>query len=81
MTNNALKRKHLPKKSKHWKCNIVMHISDAEVAYAMNDVKSLTEFFDGLMNDIIDRYTEYMNNNRPEWWDGYGYIKEDRPII
>lgn len=68
MTNNALKRKHIPKKSRHWKLIIDVHISDEELEYAFEDVKATSELINSLMNNVIDRYTEHMNNNRPEWW-------------
>ena len=69
MTNNALKRKHLPKRSRHWKLILYTHISDKELEYAFEDVKLLTELFNRLMNDVIDRQTEYINKHRPEWWE------------
>lgn len=68
MTNNALKRKHIPKKSRHWKLIIVVHISDKELEYAFEDVKATSELVNRLMNNVVDGYTEHMNNNRPEWW-------------
>lgn len=68
MTNNALKRKHLPKKSRHWKCIIDLNLSDDELKYAMTDVKELSNLVNKIMNRVIDKYTEYINEHRPEWW-------------
>lgn len=68
MTNNALKRKHIPKKSRYWKCIIDIKLSDTELEYAFEDEKALTELFNRIENEIVDRYTEYTNNHRPEWW-------------
>lgn len=39
MTNNALKRKHIPKKSRYWKCIIDIKLSDTELEYAFEDEK------------------------------------------
>lgn len=68
MTNNALKRKHLPKKSRHWKCMIDVNLSDDELKYAMTDVKELSNLVNKIMNRVIDKYTDYINEHRPEWW-------------
>ena len=68
MTNNALKRKHLPKKTRHWKCMIDVNLSDDELKYAMTDVKELSNLVNKIMNRVIDRYTQYINEHRPEWW-------------
>lgn len=81
MTNNKRKIKHIPKFTRHWKVYLKLPLSDAELKYAMTDVEELQNLISRLMDNIIDQYTEYLNNHRPEWWDGYGFIKEDKPII
>lgn len=73
MTNNARKRKHLVKCTRHWKMYLKLKLNDTELEYAFEDVKATTELFNRLMNELIDQCTERIN--------GYGYIKEDKPII
>lgn len=68
MTNNALKRKHLPKKTRHWKCMWKFILSDAEIKYALQDEKVLSQLLKRIENELVDRFTEHMNQCRPEWW-------------
>lgn len=47
---------------------IDVNLSDDELKYAMTDVKELSNLVNKIMNRVIDKYTDYINEHRPEWW-------------
>lgn len=52
MTNNYLKRHHLPKFSRHCVYKVRIKLSNDDLRYSFNDVKSLHELFNTIMNDV-----------------------------
>lgn len=95
MTNNKRKMKHLVKFSRHWKFTAVMHLSKEEIEYAFHDSETHKQFVDNLYYRVVDKVTESIERWGFPWWKeipkttlnsiygkyGYGYIKEDKPII
>lgn len=54
MTNNYMKRHHLPKFSRHCKYSVKVKITIDALRYAFHDVESLTEFVNNRLIDIED---------------------------
>lgn len=54
MTNNYMKRHHLPKFSRHCRYSIRIKITVDVLRYAFHDIESLKEFVNQRMIDVED---------------------------
>jgi len=95
ISNNKRKMKHLVKFSRHWKFTEVIHLSQSEIEYALHDSESYKQLVDNLFYRVVDKVTESIERWGFPWRKkipkitlnsmygkyGYGYIKEDKPII
>ena len=54
MTNNYMKRHHLPKFSRHCRYCVKVKIAVDALRYAFNDVESLKEFVNKCLIDVED---------------------------